>query len=79
MVDAQMMNEASPLEVGWKPLYGCYNIGRIWFFVILAGKEYSVSRAYDATQTDDLADMVAILKKVKVYIHQVLGLPTPEA
>ncbi|MCU0445382.1 MAG: hypothetical protein MUE85_10725 [Microscillaceae bacterium] len=74
MVDAQIRNNT--LE---KPLYACYNIGRIWFFVILVGKEYGVSRAYDATQTDDFTDMVAILQKVKVYIHQELGLPAPEA
>ena len=70
MVEAQIMNQPAQ-----HPLYACYNIGRIWFFVVLADKEYSVSRAYDATQTDDLTDMVAILKKVKVYIHQQLGLP----
>lgn len=70
MVEAQIMNGTPQ-----KPLFGCYNIGRIWFFVLLVGKEYGVSRAYDATQTDDLTDMVAILKKVKVYIHQELGLP----
>ncbi len=70
MVNAQILNNAPN-----KPLYGCYTIGRLWFFVVLAGKEYGVSRAYDATQTDDLTDMVAIFKKVKVYLHQELGLP----
>jgi hypothetical protein len=70
MIDAQILN-----GVPEKPLYGCYTIGRLWFFVVLLDKEYSVSRAYDATQTDDLTSMVAILKKVKVYIHQELGLP----
>jgi hypothetical protein len=74
MVDAQIMNN-QPSQI----LYGCYNIGRLWFFVALLGKEYAVSRAYDATQTDDLTDMVAILKKVKVYIHEQLGLPAPQA
>jgi hypothetical protein len=73
MVDVQILNDNAQ-----QCLYGCYNIGRMWFFVILVGKEYSVSRAYDATQTDDLTDMVAILKKVKVYIHEQLGLPAPE-
>ena len=74
MVDAQIMNN-NPEQI----LYGCYNIGRFWFFVVLTGKEYAVSRAYDATQTDDLTDMVAILQKVKVYIHQQLGLPAPDS
>ena len=32
------------------PLYGCYVLGRNWFFVILEDQQYAVSRAYDATQ-----------------------------
>ncbi len=71
MVDAQILNETSK-----KPIYGCYNIGRLWFFVILQHKEYSVSRAYDATQEDDMSDMIVIFKRVKNYIHQELGLPS---
>ncbi|TAE67446.1 MAG: hypothetical protein EAZ85_15060, partial [Bacteroidetes bacterium] len=52
MINAQIMNE-TPFSETSSFLYGCYNIGRIWFFVVLADKEYAVSRAYDATQTDD--------------------------
>ncbi len=70
MVDAQIMND-NPAQT----LYGCYNIGRIWFFVALKGGEYGVSRAYDATQIHDLKSIVAILKRVKMYIHEQLGLP----
>jgi hypothetical protein len=69
MVDAQLMNGNAD-----KPLYGCYTIGRFWFFVVLKAKEYSVSRAYDATQTDDLGEMIIILKRVRQYIHQELNL-----
>lgn len=72
MVEAQILNENPQ-----KKLYGCYNIGRLWFFVVLVDKEYGVSRAYDATQTDDFTDMVEIFKKVKVYIHHELNLPLP--
>ena len=32
--------------------YGCYVIGRYWFFVVFNGTEYAVSRSYDATQPD---------------------------
>jgi hypothetical protein len=46
------------------PIYGCYIVGRNWFFVILLEKEYAVSDAYVATQSD-IYDIVAILKKVK--------------
>ncbi|MCU0451746.1 MAG: hypothetical protein MUC97_18185 [Bernardetiaceae bacterium] len=70
MVDAQLLN-GTPEQ----PLYGCYTIGRLWFFVVLQGSDYGVSRAYDATQTDDLGLMIQVLQKVKKYIHQMLNLP----
>jgi hypothetical protein len=73
MVDVQTLNE-NPT----KPLYGCYIIGRFWFFVVLEDKQYGVSRAYDATQTDDLTAMVEILQKIKTNIHQELGLELPK-
>lgn len=70
MVDAQMDNNEKN-----KPLYGCYNIGRIWFFVLLIGQEYGVSRAYDATQVDDMSDMVVILNRVVTHIKTELNVP----
>lgn len=73
MVDVQSLNQNST-----KPLYGCYIIGRLWFFVVLEDKQYSVSRAYDATQTDDLTAMVEILHQVKINIHKELGLELPK-
>lgn len=72
MVDAQILNEDTK-----KPLFGCYMIGRFWFFVILIEKEYSVSKSYDATQTDDLSEIVVILERVKIHINKELGLPVP--
>ncbi|MDX2303892.1 MAG: hypothetical protein NW226_13885 [Microscillaceae bacterium] len=64
MLTAQTKNEAYHLTI-----YGLYTIGRFWFFVILDGKEYSVSRAFDATE-DDIWQIVAILKKAKLYIEE---------
>ena len=72
MVDAQILNQTPE-----KPLFGCYMIGRFWFFIILENKKYSLSKAYDATQTDDLSEIIEILEKVKIYIHKDLGLPAP--
>ena len=69
MVDVQTLNQDAQ-----KQLYGCYIIGRFWFFVVLVGKEYAVSRAYDAAQKDDLTAMIQILEKVKQHIHRELGL-----
>ncbi len=45
MVAAQTQNADK------ETLYGCYVSGRNWFFVVLEGKEYAVSKAYDATQS----------------------------
>lgn len=52
------------------PLYGAYILGRFWFFVLLEGKQYSVSPAYDATKTTDLAGILANLQAVKTAIHR---------
>jgi hypothetical protein len=64
MLTAQAKNEAYHL-----PIYGLYTIGRFWFFVVLDGKEYAVSQAYDANK-DDIWQIVAILKKAKLYIEE---------
>lgn len=69
MIKAQMLN-----KIPSSPLYGCYTLGRFWFFVALENKKYAVSRAYDSTQEKDLRDMVVILQRVKAHIHKELGL-----
>ncbi len=52
--------------------YGCYVIGRYWFFVVFNGTEYAVSRSYDATQPDlftifnTICEIKNIAKKVFV-------------
>lgn len=72
MVDTQILNGTPE-----KKLYGCYTIGRFWFFVVLEGKSYAVSKAYDATQKDDLQAMTIILEKVQNQIYKELNLPIP--
>jgi hypothetical protein len=54
-----------------QPLYGSYVIGRSWYFVLLEGNTYSVSRAYDATQAD-IFIIVSLLKKIKATIENYL-------
>ncbi len=68
------MCAAQKLNEDIEPIYGAYIMGRNWFFVWLEGTEYAVSKAYDATQTDDLTAMFGILIKVKKAIHQKLNL-----
>jgi hypothetical protein len=59
MVTAQTLNNEPE-----QTIYGCYIIGRNWFFTVLEGKKYAVSDAFVATQSD-IYDIVAILRKVK--------------
>ena len=46
------------------PLYGCYVLGRHWFFVVLEDQQYAVSSAFDATQ-EDIFRIYSILEEVK--------------
>ena len=46
------------------PLYGCYVLGRNWFFVVLDNQQYAVSKAFDATQ-DDIFGIYSALCEVQ--------------
>lgn len=61
MLAAQTMNEDEN-----ELLVGCYIMGRNWFFVLLNGKEYGVSPAFVASQSD-VFTIVALLKKIKKW------------
>ncbi len=62
------MLAAKTLNDNNSPLYGCYVIGRFWFFVIVIENKYSVSFAYDATQ-EDIFKIVSILRAIKIKIE----------
>ncbi len=53
------------------PLYGCYIIGRFYFFVILDGKDYAVSPAIDASSTDIL-QIFRMFRYVKRKIEELI-------
>lgn len=65
MLAAQAKNNGLNL-----PIYGLYTIGQFWFFVVLVGKEYSVSKSFDATDEKALKKIVDMLKFVKKHIEQ---------
>jgi hypothetical protein len=69
LVEMLVARELNHIEY---PLYGCYVVGRNWFFVVLEGTEYAVSDAFVATQ-DDLFNIVAILKQTKVFIEEMIS------
>lgn len=47
------------------PMYGCEVIGKQWTFVLMEGKSYCTSKAYDCTDKDDLLKIIAVLRKFK--------------
>jgi hypothetical protein len=52
-----------------KPLYGCYVVGKFWYFTTMEGKEYCVSNAFDATDKQDLCSIIAVLRKFRVILQ----------
>ncbi len=46
------------------PIYGCYVVGRYWYFMALQGKEYGISDGYAATK-NEIYDILRILKVLK--------------
>jgi hypothetical protein len=51
-----------------KPLYGSWIQGRFWYFTTLIGKDYCVSKPFDATDPQALLHIVFILRKLKELI-----------
>ncbi len=66
MVAAQKLNNDG------KPVYGCYVMGRLWFFVVLDNQEYTTSLAYDATK-EEIREIFAVLKKMKGIIGELVS------
>ena len=62
MIAGQMRNDDD------NELYGAYVMGRFWFFVVLKGKEYSISKAYNA-EAEEIVDILGILKHTSEMIH----------
>jgi hypothetical protein len=63
MLAAQAQNESE------MPLYGCYVMGRFWFFIVLEGNEYAISNAYNSSD-EDIFQIVNILRAVKTKIEE---------
>jgi hypothetical protein len=57
------------------PIYGCYIVGRMHFFVILVENEYAVSSPFDASSAD-INDIFKLFRFVKHEIERNLGVKT---
>jgi hypothetical protein len=62
MILAQEKNQNS------QPLFGSWIQGRFWYFTTLVRNHYCVSNPYNATNPDDLLQIVFILRKLKALI-----------
>ncbi len=47
------------------PLYGVEIVGKQWTFVIMEGKEYCISKAFDAIDRSDLLKIIAMFRKFR--------------
>jgi len=65
MLVAQEINEHE------HPIYGCYVKGNIWRFLVLQGKEYSISPSYVATR-EDILIIHNVLKALKPIIRKAI-------
>jgi hypothetical protein len=59
---------AQELNADNKPIYGCWLQGKNWNFTTLIGRDYCVSKQFDATDIEDLHQIVFILRKLKDLI-----------
>jgi hypothetical protein len=51
------------------PMYGCYILGRDWYFMTLKNQYYCISKGYDAT-TEQVFELFKILKTLKKLIDK---------
>ena len=52
-----------------RPIYGCYIIGRDWYFMTLLDKKFCISQDFSAV-TDDIFKIFAMLKALKEIIME---------
>lgn len=71
------MLAARELNPEAQPVYGCYVLGRIWFFVILDAEtpHYAISPAFDAA-SEDIVQIYAILMRLKFWIEAICEPPS---
>lgn len=67
MITAQHLNTNKN-----RVLYGCYIVGKDWYFVALQGKQYQNTTNYNVTEFDKLALVFTILQNIKNLIWTVI-------
>jgi hypothetical protein len=70
MLVAQQLNENKNLNAD-RPIFGSYIIGRDWYFMVLVGKEYAISKDFSCVDSE-VFDIYRILKGLKVQIEKLI-------
>ncbi len=52
-----------------KPLYGCEVVGDTWKFMTMENDQYCVSKRFDATDQEELLQIIAILRKFRYILE----------
>ena len=60
---------AQELNNNQRPIYGVVVKGLMWNFLVLRGKEYAISKSYQAID-EDIYDIVKLLKHLKTIIEE---------
>ncbi len=60
---------AQELNNNQKPIYGVVVKGEKWYFMVLQGKEYAISKSYNSTD-EELFEIVKLLKHLKTIIEE---------
>ncbi|TAE29402.1 MAG: hypothetical protein EAZ91_12705 [Cytophagales bacterium] len=66
MLAAMILSQA--LNADQHPLYGSWIQGRFWYFTTLVNNDYCVSKPFDATEPDDLLQIIHVLHRLKELI-----------
>jgi hypothetical protein len=66
------MLAAQELNNNQLPIYGCYVIGRDWYFMVLEDKKYSISQDYSCV-TEEVFEIYKILKNLNNKVEALVG------
>lgn len=63
---------AQQLNGNEKPIFGCFVIGRDWYFMLLEGTKYAISTDYSYAN-DSIFDIFRILKGLRFQIDKIIN------
>lgn len=66
--EAPSLLNPKPLTYHNAPLYGCYVVGKFWYFVRLKDNVYGISKPYNSTNQEQLYDIYRLLVAQKQMI-----------